>query len=69
MTPMLHGIYDASVRLGLSEYAVRRCVKDGELPYVEIGRRRYIPDDELRPFVARKKQTKLAARKAAVLGH
>jgi len=47
--------HEVAQRLGVGRTTVYRMVKDGEIPYVQIGGRRYIYEDLLEEWI--QKQT------------
>jgi excisionase family DNA binding protein len=53
LKPVSHQIPRASQTSGLSRAKLYEFMKSGELPYVKIGRRRLIADDDLRALIGR----------------
>ena len=54
LDPLSHSPDSAAHRLGVSTRAVYKLLASGELRSMKIGKRRLIPDDELRSFTQRK---------------
>jgi excisionase family DNA binding protein len=52
--PLLWSPADAATRLGLSRAWIYELLARGELTSLKIDRRRFIPDTELRRFIAAK---------------
>ena len=49
--PLLVSVSDTSKMLGVSEKTVRRCIARGDLPMVEIGRRKCIEIQAIHHFI------------------
>jgi excisionase family DNA binding protein len=50
---LLHDLDEAARQLSISRRVVERLVREGKLSTVLLGRRRLVPDDALRDYVAR----------------
>jgi excisionase family DNA binding protein len=56
IVPLAHPIPQACKRVGIGETKLREAIKAGELEIVKIGDRTLIEDDELRRWLATKRQ-------------
>lgn len=49
----LFGVYEAAWYLGVSDWTIKRMLRDGELASLKINDRRLIPREELDAFIER----------------